>query len=108
MKLVQNKIDDLNLELTIEVSKEDYAESKKKKINDYRKKADIKGFRKGMVPMSRKTISRFSASRFRLLIHRTTSGMTATSLHSSSTWPSIQRFHSSFQRRMRSSIIPSP
>ena len=52
MKLVQNKIDDLNLELTIEVSKEDYAESKKKKINDYRKKADIKGFRKGMVPMS--------------------------------------------------------
>ena len=52
MKLVQNKIDALNLALTIEVSKEDYAESKKKKINDYRKKADIKGFRKGMVPMS--------------------------------------------------------
>ena len=52
MKIEQNRIDDLNLELTLSVAKEDYAEAKKKKINDFRKKAEIKGFRKGMVPMS--------------------------------------------------------
>ena len=52
MKLEQNRIDDLNLELTLAVTAEDYADSRKKKLNDYRKKAEIKGFRKGMVPMS--------------------------------------------------------
>ena len=52
MKIEQNRIDDLNLELTLSVSAEDYADSRKKKINDFRKKADIRGFRKGMVPMS--------------------------------------------------------
>ena len=52
MKLEQNRIDDLNLELTLSVTAEDYADSRKKKLSDYRKKADIKGFRKGMVPMS--------------------------------------------------------
>ena len=52
MKIEQNRIDDLNLELTLSVSKEDYADSKKKRLSDYRKKAEIKGFRKGMVPMS--------------------------------------------------------
>ena len=52
MKLEQNRIDDLNLELTITVAAEDYADNRKKKLNDYRKKAEFKGFRKGMVPMS--------------------------------------------------------
>jgi len=52
MKIEQNRIDDLNLELTLAVTGEDYVESRKKKLNDYRKKAEIKGFRKGMVPMS--------------------------------------------------------
>lgn len=52
MKLDQNRIDDLNLELTLTVANEDYADSRKKKLNDYRKKAEFKGFRKGMVPMS--------------------------------------------------------
>ena len=52
MKIEQNRIDDLNLELTLSVGKEDYAESRKKRLNDFRKKAEIKGFRKGMVPMS--------------------------------------------------------
>ena len=52
MKIEQNRIDDLNLELTLAVTSEDYADSRKKKLNDYRKKAEIKGFRKGMVPMS--------------------------------------------------------
>ena len=52
MKIEQNRIDDLNLEVTLAVTSEDYAESRKKKLNDYRKKAEFKGFRKGMVPMS--------------------------------------------------------
>ena len=52
MKIEQNRIDDLNLELTLAVAAEDYADSRKKKLNDYRKKAEFKGFRKGMVPMS--------------------------------------------------------
>ena len=52
MKIEQNRIDDLNLELTLSVAKEDYADSRKKKLNGYRKNAEIKGFRKGMVPMS--------------------------------------------------------
>ena len=52
MKIEQNRIDDLNLELTLSVAKEDYADARKKRLSDFRKKAEIKGFRKGMVPMS--------------------------------------------------------
>ena len=52
MNIVENRIDDLNLELTLSIVKEDYAENVKKRLADFRKKADIKGFRKGMVPMS--------------------------------------------------------
>ena len=52
MKIEQNRIDDLNIELSLTVAKEDYSESKKKRLSEYRKKAEIKGFRKGMVPMS--------------------------------------------------------
>ena len=52
MNIVENRIDDLNLELTLSIVKDDYAESMKKRLADFRKKADIKGFRKGMVPMS--------------------------------------------------------
>ena len=52
MKIEQNRIDDLNIELSLTVTKEDYSDSRKKRLADYRKKAEIKGFRKGMVPMS--------------------------------------------------------
>ena len=52
MKLEQNRIDDLNLQVTITVTADDYADSRKKRLNDFRKKAEIKGFRKGMVPAS--------------------------------------------------------
>ena len=52
MKIEQNRIDDLNIELTLNVSAADYSDSKKKRLSEYRKKAEIKGFRKGMVPMS--------------------------------------------------------
>ena len=51
MKITQNKIDELNIELTLEIAGEDYAAKKKHRQNDFRRKAEIKGFRKGMVPM---------------------------------------------------------
>ncbi len=52
MEITKNQIDDLNLELNIAIKAEDYADKKKKRISDYRKNAEIKGFRKGMVPAS--------------------------------------------------------
>lgn len=52
MNLVQNKIDDLNLELVLEIEAADYAEVMSKKLAECKRKADFKGFRKGMVPNS--------------------------------------------------------
>ena len=52
MEIIKNQIDDLNLELTLSIVKEDYSDKKKKRISEYRRKAEIKGFRKGMVPVS--------------------------------------------------------
>lgn len=52
MNYKENKIDDLNLQLGITVEKADYEEKRKKKLNDFRRKADIKGFRKGYAPLS--------------------------------------------------------
>ncbi len=52
MNISENRIDDLNLSITIELVKEDYADALKKKLNQYRRQADFKGFRKGMAPMA--------------------------------------------------------
>lgn len=52
MKVQDKKIDELNLELSIGIEAADYQEAEKKKLADCRRKADFKGFRKGMVPMS--------------------------------------------------------
>ena len=52
MNVIKNQVDDLNYQVTIEISKEDYAESERKKLNDIKRRADIKGFRKGMAPLS--------------------------------------------------------
>lgn len=52
MKVLQNKIDDLNLQLTIEVAAADYAEIERKKLAERKRNAEFKGFRKGMVPVS--------------------------------------------------------
>ena len=51
MKIEQNKVDDLNIELTLFIAGEDYSEKRKKKLNEHKRTAEIKGFRKGMVPM---------------------------------------------------------
>ncbi len=50
MEVIKNQIDDLNIELTIALKGEDYAEAEKKRLAAYRRQADFKGFRKGMVP----------------------------------------------------------
>ncbi len=50
MEVIKNQIDDLNIELTISLKGEDYAEREKRRLSAYRRNADFKGFRKGMVP----------------------------------------------------------
>ena len=50
MEVIKNQIDDLNIELTIALKAEDYAEQVRKRLAAYRRNADFKGFRKGMVP----------------------------------------------------------
>ena len=52
MNIEKKQIDALDLELTVTVSGSDYLEAEKKKLNDYRRKAELRGFRKGMAPMS--------------------------------------------------------
>ncbi len=52
MKVEQIKIDELTYQLNVTIEKADAQEKKKKALNEYRKRADIKGFRKGMAPMS--------------------------------------------------------
>lgn len=52
MEVTKIQIDDLNIELTIALKAEDYAEQEKKRLSAYRRNADFKGFRKGMVPAS--------------------------------------------------------
>lgn len=50
MEVTKNQIDDLNIELTIALKAEDYTGQEKKRLSAYRRNADFKGFRKGMVP----------------------------------------------------------
>lgn len=52
MQIKENRIDDLNLTLDVTLEKADWADAKKKKLNNFRHQADIKGFRRGMAPMS--------------------------------------------------------
>jgi trigger factor len=50
MNIYKENIDDLNALLKVEIKKADYEENVEKVLRDYRKKANIKGFRPGMVP----------------------------------------------------------
>ena len=52
MKISQHNIDDLNATITLTIEKDDYEPRVKKSLNEHRRKADIKGFRPGMAPMS--------------------------------------------------------
>lgn len=52
MNIVKNQIDELNIQLTVTVAHDDYAEAEKKELQICKRTAEFKGFRKGMVPMS--------------------------------------------------------
>jgi trigger factor len=51
MNITRENIDDLNAVIKVEIKKADYEENVEKTLKDYRKKANIKGFRPGMVPI---------------------------------------------------------
>lgn len=50
MNIVRKDLDQNNAIVTLSIEKADYTESVDKKLRDYRKKANIPGFRPGMVP----------------------------------------------------------
>ena len=52
MKVSKNQPDALNYQVNIEIAAADYAEPLRKRLNEYKRKADIKGFRRGMAPLS--------------------------------------------------------
>jgi len=52
MRVTQKNIDDLNLVVTLNIEQGDYYHKQRKILNDFRRKAELKGFRKGMAPMS--------------------------------------------------------
>jgi len=51
MNITRENIGELNALLKVEIKKNDYEENVEKVLRDYRKKANIKGFRPGMVPI---------------------------------------------------------
>ena len=51
MNIIKENIDDLNALLKVEIKKADYEGNIEKVLRDYRKKANVKGFRPGMVPI---------------------------------------------------------
>lgn len=51
MNITRENSDDLNAVLKVHVEKADYDEKVEKVLRDYRRKATVKGFRPGMVPM---------------------------------------------------------
>jgi len=51
MNITKESVDALNAVVKVEISAADYQEKVEKILQDYRKKADIPGFRKGQVPL---------------------------------------------------------
>jgi trigger factor len=51
MNITRENIDTLNAVVKVDISKEDYSDKVEKILSDYRKTANIPGFRKGHVPM---------------------------------------------------------
>ncbi len=51
MNITKEQIDELNAIVKVAITKEDYQEKVEKILKDYRKQANIPGFRKGQVPM---------------------------------------------------------
>lgn len=51
MDIVRNDIGTLNATITVKVTTEDYADTVEKTLKEQQKRAEVKGFRKGKVPM---------------------------------------------------------
>jgi trigger factor len=51
VQITQENVDSLNAILKLKVKKEDYEPKILKSLNEYRKKVDLKGFRRGQVPL---------------------------------------------------------
>lgn len=51
MNITKKQLDDLSLQVTVSLEEVDYNEKVRKALNDIRRKLEIKGFRKGMVPI---------------------------------------------------------
>lgn len=51
MNITQEKIDDLNAIIKVQLKEDDYQDKIENQLKEYRKKASIPGFRKGNVPM---------------------------------------------------------
>lgn len=51
MNITQEKIDDLNAVIKVQLKEEDYQDKVENQLKEYRKKANVPGFRKGHVPM---------------------------------------------------------
>ncbi len=52
MNITRENIDALNAVVKVDIAKEDYSDKVEKILTDYRKSANIPGFRKGHVPMT--------------------------------------------------------
>ena len=52
MNITRENIDALNAVVTVNIAKDDYSDQVEKILSDYRKSANIPGFRKGHVPMT--------------------------------------------------------
>ncbi len=52
MNISREQVDALNAVVTVAISKDDYSDKVEKVLADYRKNANIPGFRRGQVPMS--------------------------------------------------------
>lgn len=52
MNITRTNIDNLNAVVKVDIAKEDYSDQVEKILTDYRKSANIPGFRKGHVPMT--------------------------------------------------------
>ncbi|MDX1470171.1 MAG: trigger factor [Flavobacteriaceae bacterium] len=52
MNITRENIDELNAVVKVDISKEDYKDKVEKILSDYRRTANIPGFRKGHVPMT--------------------------------------------------------
>jgi len=51
MQITKEQIDELNAVVKVAITRDDYQEKVNKILNDYRKQANIPGFRKGQVPL---------------------------------------------------------